>query len=63
VQSPDYLVYVDALHAVNLRIFEAFAAQGIEFAYPTRTLHVVGASAPASARELLARSGLEVLAD
>lgn len=61
VQSPDYLVYVDALHAVNLRIFEAFSAQGIEFAYPTRTLHV--ASAPASARALLARTGLEVLAD
>lgn len=62
VQDPDYLVYVEALQAVNLRIFEAFTAQGIDFAYPTRTVHVAGAAAPVGARELRARSETDVFA-
>lgn len=63
VQSPDYLVYVDVLHAVNLRIFEAFAAEGIDFAFPTRTVHMVGAIPPVGTPPAWARSGVEVAVD
>lgn len=38
VLSPEYNVYMDIQQAINLRIFERFAEEGIEFAYPTRTL-------------------------
>jgi len=38
--SPDYTVYMDTQHAVNVAIMRAFAENGIEFAYPTQTLYV-----------------------
>ena len=41
VKSPDYNVYMDTQQAINLELFKAFAGNGIDFAYPTRTLHVV----------------------
>jgi len=44
VTLPDYAVYMDSQQAINLRIFDRFAAEGIEFAYPTQTLYVVPAS-------------------
>lgn len=34
--TADYLKYMDAQQAINLAIFEAFAKEGIEFAYPTQ---------------------------
>jgi small-conductance mechanosensitive channel len=40
VESPEYGKYMDIQQRVNLRIFEAFAKEGIEFAYPTQTLYV-----------------------
>jgi small-conductance mechanosensitive channel len=40
VLSPDYQVYMDTQQAINLAIFRSFAAEGIEFAYPTQTLHL-----------------------
>lgn len=40
VNSPDYNVYMDIQQAINLAIFERFAEQGIEFAYPTQLLYV-----------------------
>lgn len=40
VRSPDYNVYMDIQQAINLALFERFAAEGIEFAYPTRTLYL-----------------------
>jgi small-conductance mechanosensitive channel len=40
VENPDYAVYMDIQQRANLRIFESFAKQGIEFAYPTQTLYV-----------------------
>lgn len=40
VLSPDYSLYMDIQQTVNLGIIERFAASGIEFAYPTQTLHV-----------------------
>jgi small-conductance mechanosensitive channel len=31
---------MDTQEAINIELFKRFAAEGIEFAYPTRTLHV-----------------------
>jgi len=44
VQSADYAMYMDIQQAINLSIFEQFAAAGIEFAYPTRTHYVIRTS-------------------
>lgn len=41
VLDPDYGRYMDIRHAVNLALMESFARAGIEFAYPTRTLHLI----------------------
>ncbi|MBM3357700.1 MAG: mechanosensitive ion channel family protein [Candidatus Rokubacteria bacterium] len=40
VRSPDYNVYMDTQQAINLAILDRFAREGVEFAYPTRTLHI-----------------------
>jgi small-conductance mechanosensitive channel len=40
VRSPDYAVYMDTQQNINLAIFKQFEENGIEFAYPTRTLYV-----------------------
>ena len=40
IGSPDYNLYMDRQQAINLAIFRRFAAEGIEFAYPTQTLFV-----------------------
>ncbi|HVY65495.1 MAG TPA: mechanosensitive ion channel family protein [Gammaproteobacteria bacterium] len=44
VLSPDYNLYMDIQQAVNLALYEQFAAESIDFAYPTRTVFVAGAS-------------------
>ncbi|MFW5742484.1 MAG: mechanosensitive ion channel family protein [Spirochaetota bacterium] len=41
VASPDYNLYMDVQERINLAIYEAFAERGIEFAFPTQTLHLV----------------------
>ncbi len=46
VLSPDYNLYMDIQQAINLAIFQDFAKEGIEFAYPTRTLFVSHSDAP-----------------
>jgi small-conductance mechanosensitive channel len=38
VLSPDYNQYMDIQQDVNLTIFERFAEEGIDFAYPTQTI-------------------------
>lgn len=38
VQTGDYNQYMDIQQEINLRIYEEFAHQGIEFAYPTQTV-------------------------
>jgi len=50
VLSPDYTVYMNIHEKINLAIFEAFEKQGVEFAFPTQTLHIAGGPAknPAS---------------
>lgn len=40
VRDPDYNVYMDIQQSINLAVFERFAREGIDFAYPTRTLHL-----------------------
>jgi small-conductance mechanosensitive channel len=40
VLTPDYNVYMDIQQAINLAIFQRFENEEIDFAYPTRTLHV-----------------------
>jgi len=45
VESAEYNVYMDTQQAINLALFRRFQEQGIEFAYPTRTLYTVPAAA------------------
>lgn len=40
VQDRDYNVYMDVQQEILLRIHDLFERNGIEFAYPTQTLHV-----------------------
>lgn len=47
VLDPDYNVYMDERQALNLKLMREFANIGVQFAFPTRTLHV--ASLPRSA--------------
>ncbi|WP_028312461.1 mechanosensitive ion channel family protein [Derxia gummosa] len=49
VLSPDFNAYMDIQQAINLAILESFRAEGIAFAFPTRTVQVQGwPPAPAS---------------
>jgi small-conductance mechanosensitive channel len=38
VLSPDYIVFADIMQNVNLALLTKFQAEGIEFAFPTRTI-------------------------
>ena len=40
VQVPDFARYMDAQQKINLEIVGRFAAEGIEFAYPTQTIFI-----------------------
>jgi small-conductance mechanosensitive channel len=40
VTGPDYTKYMDTQQAINLQIFDGFANEKIEFAYPTQTLFI-----------------------
>ncbi|MEN8143843.1 MAG: mechanosensitive ion channel family protein [Gemmatimonadota bacterium] len=40
VTVPDYQAYMDLQQAINLDVYRRFAADGIEFAYPTQTVFV-----------------------
>lgn len=42
VQTADFNQYMDVQQGINFEIFAEFEKQGIDFAYPTRTLHVAG---------------------
>ncbi|HEX5129347.1 MAG TPA: mechanosensitive ion channel family protein [Usitatibacter sp.] len=62
VLDPDYNTYMDTQQEINLAILDRFQAEGIEFAVPTRTVHVAAAG-PASAttsRPPLARQRAEI---
>jgi small-conductance mechanosensitive channel len=47
--TPDYNVYMDAQQAINLEIYRRFSEEGIDFAFPTRTIHVQGMQPPVAA--------------
>ncbi len=38
VLDPDFNLYMDIQQAINIALYKAFAREGIEFAYPTRTV-------------------------
>jgi small-conductance mechanosensitive channel len=40
MEIPDYMIYMDTQQAINLQLFDCFAQQGIEFAYPTQKVLV-----------------------
>ena len=46
VTVPEFVVAMNAQQAVNFEIYRRFEEEGLEFAYPTRTLYVVGQSTP-----------------
>jgi small-conductance mechanosensitive channel len=47
VLSPDYTTYMNIQQEINLAVFEAFAEEGIGFAYPTNTVYLEGSAEPA----------------
>ena len=44
MQVADYAAYMDTQQAINIALMRQFESEGIEFAYPTQTLYVQGAS-------------------
>ena len=50
VNDADYTLYMNEQQRINLALLRAFEAHGIGFAYPTRTVHVVGPDDAADAR-------------
>lgn len=40
VERPDYNTYMDIQQKINLAVYHQFEKQGIEFAYPTQTIHL-----------------------
>lgn len=42
VEKPEYVTFMDKTQEVNLAIMRRFAREGVEFAYPTRTLFIAG---------------------
>ncbi|MDT8322739.1 MAG: mechanosensitive ion channel family protein [Bacteroidota bacterium] len=43
VLSPEYNDFMDTQQRINFEIYRRFEAEGIEFAYPTQTIHLRGA--------------------
>jgi len=48
--DPDFGKYADTQHAINLELLTTFRREQIEFAFPTRTLHVQSAATVSEAR-------------
>ncbi len=40
VKSPDYGQFMDIQQRINLELISRFQASGIEFAFPTQTIHL-----------------------
>ncbi|MDB5938614.1 MAG: MscS Mechanosensitive ion channel [Polaromonas sp.] len=52
VTDPDYNLYMDAQQVLNLQLMRELAALGVDFAFPTRTVHLApGSGASAAAGE------------
>ncbi len=55
MRVPEYVVAMDTQQAINLELYRRFEAEGLDFAFPTRTLFVQredGASEPAGVGEV-----------
>lgn len=59
VLTPDYNAYMDTQQAINLSILRTFREQGIEFAYPTRTVFLEKAGGEATRGETSIAPGRE----
>lgn len=46
VTDADYGAYMDVQQAINLELYERFEREGIDFAFPTQTLHLQRAASP-----------------
>ncbi len=46
VRKPDYNVFMNVQQAINLQLVRSFAEHGIEFAFPTQTLHLNHSAIP-----------------
>lgn len=57
VLDRDYNLYMDVQQAINLAVFERFAREGVEFAYPTRTVHLATSAGGAACGELRLGAG------
>jgi len=55
VNDPDYDVYMDRREALNLALMRALRERGIQFAFPTRTVNIVGAGNAPVAPPIAAR--------
>lgn len=51
IESADYLLFMDTQQAICATLFERFAAEGIDFAYPTRTLFLQQEQLPNNMQE------------
>lgn len=40
ITDPDYNLYMDIQQKINLALFSSFEEKGVEFAYPTQTIHL-----------------------
>ncbi len=49
VLSPDFNIFMNVQQAINLQLVRSFAEHGIEFAFPTQTLHLNAGTTLASA--------------
>jgi small-conductance mechanosensitive channel len=56
VLDPAYNTYMDVHQAINLAIFERFGREGVEFAYPTRTVQLMHQPAAVRASKQVAES-------
>jgi small-conductance mechanosensitive channel len=57
VLSPDFKLYMDIQQQINLALLEQFAEAGIEFAFPTQTLHLAGAPERSAVRTEVVERG------
>lgn len=46
VLAPEYATYMDVQQSINLALFRRFEEEGIEFAFPTRTVYLQSAAEP-----------------
>ena len=40
IKNKDYQLFMDTQQTVNLELVKSFRKEGIQFAFPTRTLHM-----------------------